>query len=75
MSEWVGVLDNQIIALKRKLLTDKGKISHKKAMEKAEAEFLLYREREMKNFISDFDRVVKDILPPEVSTKGEVNNH
>jgi hypothetical protein len=73
MSEWVGALDNQIIALKRKLLTDKGKISHKKAMEKAEAEFLLYREREMNSLISDFDRVVKDILPPEDSAKGARN--
>jgi len=63
MAEWVQALDNQIIAHKRKLLMDKGKISHEQAMKKAEAEFLIYREREMKNLVSDFDRVIRDLLP------------
>jgi hypothetical protein len=63
MAEWVQALDNQIIAHKRKLLMDKGKISHEQAMKKAESEFLIYREREMKNLVSDFDRVIRDLLP------------
>jgi len=69
MAEWIAALDNQIISLKRKLLMDKGKISHKQAMEKAEKEFLIYREREMKNLISDFDRAVKNILPEKANTE------
>jgi hypothetical protein len=59
MSDWISALDNQILALKRKLLTDGGKISHKKAVEKAEKEFETYRAREMKQLESDFDRAVK----------------
>ena len=59
MADWMAALDNQIITLKRKLLQGKGKISHKAAMEKAEKEFLIYREREMKTLISDFDKAIK----------------
>ena len=59
MADWITALDGQIIALKRKLLQGKGKISHQAAIEKAEAEFMLYREREMKQLVSDFDKVVK----------------
>ncbi|MCI8384750.1 MAG: virulence RhuM family protein, partial [Clostridia bacterium] len=43
----------------RKLLEGNGKISHKEAIEKAEKEFELYREREMKQLESDFDKVIK----------------
>jgi len=59
MKDWVDFLDKQIISAQRKLLMDKGKISHKDAVEKAEREFQIYREREMKNMVSDFDRVIK----------------
>lgn len=59
MQDWITALDNQIVANRRKLLEGKGEISHKQAMEKAEKEFMLYREREMKQMESDFDRVVK----------------
>jgi hypothetical protein len=61
MSDWISALDNQILALKRKLLTDSGNISHKQAVEKAEKEFELYRAREMKQLESDFDRAVKQL--------------
>ena len=59
MRDWIETLDNQIIANKRKVLTDKGNISHKEAIEKAEKEFEMYRRREMSLFESDFDRAVK----------------
>lgn len=36
MKDWIEALDNQIIAHKRKVLIDKGRISHKQAIEKAE---------------------------------------
>ncbi len=61
MSDWISELDNQIIMNKRKLLEDKGSISHEEALKKAEKEFKIYREREMKELISDFDRMVNDI--------------
>ncbi len=59
MNDWIEELDNQIIQNKRKLLEGNGKISHKEAIEKAEKEFELYREREMKQLESDFDKVIK----------------
>ena len=59
MKDWIETLDNQIIANKRKVLIGKGNISHKEAIEKAEKEFEIYRQREMSLFESDFDRVVK----------------
>ena len=59
MNEWIEELDKQIIQNKRKLLEGNGKISHKEAIEKAEKEFEIYREREMKQLESDFDKVIK----------------
>ena len=44
---------------KRKLLEDNGRISHKEAVEKAQREFEIYREREMKQLESDFDKMIK----------------
>ena len=68
MQDWINALDNQIIANKRKLLEGKGNISHKKAIEKAEKEFEIYRTREMKQLESDFDKAIKQI------TKNSQNN-
>ena len=59
MQDWINALDNQIISNKRKLLEGKGNISHKQAIEKAEKEFEIYREREMRQLESDFDKAVK----------------
>ena len=59
MNDWINELDNQIIQNKRKLLEGKGKISHQEAMEKAEKEFEIYRDREMKQLESDFDKMMK----------------
>ena len=36
MKDWIEVLDNQIIAHKKKVLIGKGNVSHKQAIEKAE---------------------------------------
>lgn len=59
MADWIDALDNQIIALQRKLLEGKGSVSHKEAIEKAEQEFAIYRQREMAQLESDFDKMVK----------------
>lgn len=55
MTDWVQGLDNQILLNRRKLLESNGKISHEDAIAKAEKEFNIYREREMKELQSDFD--------------------
>ena len=61
MADWIAALDNLIIAVRREVLQGAGHISHKQAIEKAEKEFEIYREREMKQLESDFDRAVKEL--------------
>lgn len=59
MLDWINELDNQIKLNRRRILEGNGKISHEQAIEKAEKEFNLYREREMKILESDFDIMIK----------------
>ena len=59
MLDWVNELDNQIKLNRKRILEGNGKISHEQAIEKAEKEFNLYREREMKALESDFDIMIK----------------
>jgi hypothetical protein len=61
MADWIAELDRQLLGNRRTLLTNKGNISHKQAVEKAEKEFEVYRAREMKQLESDFDRAVKKL--------------
>lgn len=61
MADWIAALDNQIIALQRKLLEGKGSVSHQDAIAKAEQEFHIYRQREMAQLESDFDKMVKQL--------------
>lgn len=61
MQDWIEELDRQLLGNRRELLTDKGKISHKQAVEKAEKEFEIYRQREMRELESDFDKAIKQI--------------
>ncbi|MDR2900802.1 MAG: virulence RhuM family protein [Treponema sp.] len=65
MQDWISALEKQIIMLNRKQLIGSGKVSHTKAVEKAEKEFEIYRSREMKQLESDFDRAVKAIAEAE----------
>ena len=62
MSDWVAALDDQLKRLRANILTDKGKVSHEEAMAKAEAEFEIYRAREMRQLKSDFDKAVQGYL-------------
>ena len=59
MRDWIEALDKQIAMLNRNMLTGSGKVSHAQAIQKAEKEFEIYRDREMKQLESDFDRAVK----------------
>lgn len=62
MAEWVEELDREIVNSRRSLLEGHGAISHKQAIEKAEAEFEAYRAREMRELESDFDRAIKQLV-------------
>ena len=61
MQDWINELDNQILLNRRKILEGNGKISHEEAIKKAEKEFQIYREREMKELQSDFDMLMKSL--------------
>ena len=70
MSNWIEELDNQILLNRRKILEGNGKISHEEARKKAEKEFQVYREREMKELQSDFDLLMKS-LPDKGDNSNE----
>ena len=69
MQDWVEELDNQIVLNRRKILEGNGKISHEEAIAKAEKEFKIYREREMKELQSDFDMLMKSLPNNKDSNK------
>ncbi|KPA13902.1 toxin Fic [Candidatus Magnetomorum sp. HK-1] len=62
MQDWIQKLDNFLRVSEKELLTNAGKVSHKKAVEKAKIEYEKYRKKENKNYISDFDREMKNLL-------------
>ena len=45
MADWVAALDDQILRLRKNILEGSGTVSHQEAIEKAEREFEIYRER------------------------------
>ena len=62
MADWIAALDDQILRLRKNILEGSGTVSHQEAIEKAEREFEIYREREMRMLESDFDKAVKALL-------------
>lgn len=61
MAQWIEELDRQLLSNRRELLTDKGKVSKKQALAKAEQAFNEYRQKEMQQLESDFDKAVKEL--------------
>ena len=59
MADWIAALDDQILRLRKNILEGNGTVSHQEAIEKAEREFEIYRDREMRMLESDFDKAVK----------------
>ena len=62
MEDWKKFIDRFLSLSDYPILVDKGKISAEKARLKAEAEFEIFQKNQDKEYISDFDREVKDIL-------------
>ena len=65
MADWIAALDEQILRLRKNILEGSGTVSHQEAIEKAEREFEIYREREMRLLESDFDKAVKRLKDVE----------
>lgn len=61
MEDWVAKLDAMLSLSGRQLLSGPGKISHEEACRKAVEEFREYRRREMIQYESDFDRVIREL--------------
>lgn len=61
MVDWIEELNNQILLNRRTILEGNGKISHDEAIKKADKEFNIYREREMKTLQSDFDLLMNSL--------------
>ena len=76
MADWIAALDDQILRLRTNILEGSGTVSHQEAMEKAEREFEIYREREMRLLESDFDRAVKRLknLNDDSDLEGDDTN-
>ncbi len=55
MKDWIGQLDNFLTMTKKDILNHAGSISHKKALEKAHAEYNKYKEIK-KNEISEVEK-------------------
>jgi Virulence protein len=61
MQQWIEKLDSILSVGNRPLLNNAGTISHQQAVKKATQEFEDYRQKEMLQYESDFDRVVKEL--------------
>ena len=62
MHDWIQKLDAFLKVSEKELLTNRGIVSHKDAIEKAKKEYEKYREIEDKNYISDFDKEIKKLM-------------
>lgn len=71
MADWIAALDDQILRLRKNIIEGTGTISHQEAIEKAEREFEIYREREMRLLESDFDKAVKRLLDKNNDSEKE----
>ena len=61
MQEWIDELDRVLSNNHRPLLEGGGSISHQQAQEKAEHEYTIYRQREMNQLESDYDRAIRQL--------------
>lgn len=61
MNEWTEILDSFLKINRYELLNNSGKISHEKAILKAESEYKKYRKTQDEKFVSDFDKEIKKI--------------
>ena len=61
MQQWIDKLDEFLKISDSSVLVGAGKIKHEQAMTKAKREFKKYRDEEMRQLESDFDRAIKEL--------------
>ncbi len=59
MADYIRELDNILQSTGRKFLSDAGKISHEKAVEKAEKEYRRYQVKTLSSVEKDYLEVIK----------------
>ena len=62
MNDWIKETDELLKFRKKNILNDAGKISHKKAIEKAENEYEKFRIKQDRDYISSMDEMYKKYL-------------
>ena len=72
MQQWIEKLDNILSVGNRPLLNNAGTVSHNQAVEKATQEFEEYRRKEMLQYESDFDRVIKELKSQADNSNNEL---
>ena len=60
MNDWKNEVENALKVFHYEVLDGKGKISHKQAIDKAESEYEKYKVIQDKNYVSDFDKLLKE---------------
>ena len=73
MNDWKNRLDIELKSVGREILPDNGKVSHEQAIKKADIEYDKYRQKEFKNYESDFDRAVKKLAKEAKRIKRSQN--
>ena len=69
MKDWVDKLNAFLKFNEHDILVNAGKISHEVAVALVEGEYEKYRKIQDKNYISDFDREMKKLLPKQRKNK------
>lgn len=59
MADWIAALDDQILQLRKNIHEGNDTVFHQEAIKKAEREFKIYRNREMRQLEREFDKAVK----------------
>ena len=62
MQDWVDQTNQFLTNNRRKVLAGKGKVSHDTAMDKAEKEYEVFRVKQDREYVSEFDREVEKYL-------------
>ena len=62
MRDWINETDNLLKFRKKEILKDSGKISHKRAVEKAEKEYEKFRVKQDMQYISSMDEMYQRYL-------------
>jgi hypothetical protein len=62
MKDWLGITDEFLKFNRQVVLKDSGKVSHADVILKAESEYEMFRIRQDKEYISDFDKAMEKYL-------------